>query len=146
MADSTQSRIEIPAPPDQVMAVITDLESYPDWVDALSAVEVLTRTDGHPDTVRMVLQHPLLSDDYTVRYRWGADEISWNLVCGRSLTAMDGSYTVQPSAGGSSVTYRLSVDLKRRLPGLLKRTAEKAIIDTALQGLKRRVAAVRDDH
>ncbi len=125
------------------MAVITDLESYPEWVDALSAVEVLTRTDGHPDTVRMVLDHPLLSDDYTVRYHWGSDEISWQLLSGRTLTAMDGSYTVQPSDAGSSVTYRLTVDLRRRLPGLIKRTAEKAITDTALQGLRRRVVAIR---
>jgi ribosome-associated toxin RatA of RatAB toxin-antitoxin module len=143
VADSTESSIEIPAPPEQVMAVIADLESYPQWVDAVSTVQVLTVRSGRPETVRMVLEHKLLSDDYTVRYSWAEDEVSWQLVSGRTLTAMDGSYTVRPAGSGSLVTYRLSVDLKLRLPALIRRTAEKAITDAALRGLQRQVASVR---
>jgi ribosome-associated toxin RatA of RatAB toxin-antitoxin module len=136
----TSSSIDIPATPDQVMAVIADLDRYPEWVDALTTVEVLTTAeDGKPDTVRMVLQHRLFSDDYTVGYDWGDNEVSWKLITGRTLTAMDGTYLVQPKGAGSHVTYTLSVDLKMPLPGLLKRTAEKTITDTALKGLKGQV-------
>jgi carbon monoxide dehydrogenase subunit G len=145
VAESTESSIEIAAPPEQVMAVISDLESYPQWVDALSVVEVLSTRDGRPDTVRMALRHKLLSDDYTVRFSWAEDQVSWQLVSGRALTAMDGAYTVVPAGAGSRVTYRLSVDLTLRLPSLLRRTAEKTITDAALQGLKRQVGSVRSD-
>jgi ribosome-associated toxin RatA of RatAB toxin-antitoxin module len=138
---STQSSIDIPADPDQVMAVIADLTSYPQWVDALRTVEVLsTGPDGRPETVRMVLQHKLLSDDYTVGYTWRVNDVSWKLIKGRTLTAMDGSYRIESTGSGSRVTYELTVDLNRPLPGLLKRTAEKLITDNALQGLKRQVA------
>jgi ribosome-associated toxin RatA of RatAB toxin-antitoxin module len=143
VADSTQSSIEIAAPPEQVMAVISDLESYPQWVDALTAVEVLTVRDGRPDTVRMALRHKLLSDDYTVRYSWTENEVGWRLVSGRALSAMDGAYTVEPSGSGCRVTYRLTVELKLRLPALLRRTAEKTITDAALHGLQRQVTTVR---
>lgn len=139
MANSTQSSIDIAADPEQVMAVIADLERYPEWVDALGTVEVLTRSEGRPETVRMVLEHKLLSDDYTVGYAWQPDLVSWKLIQGRTLKAMDGSYRVSPAAAGSTVTYTLSVDVTLPLPGLLKRTAEKTIIDTALKGLKRQV-------
>ena len=37
------------------------------------------------------------------------------------------------------MTYTLSVDLAVPMPGLIKRRAEKRIMDTALTGLKRRV-------
>jgi ribosome-associated toxin RatA of RatAB toxin-antitoxin module len=145
VANSTQSSIEIPAGPDQVMAVIADLERYPEWVDALTTVEVLTTSDDKPDTVRMVLEHKLISDDYTVAYQWDPDRVSWRLIKGRTLKAMDGSYTVESAAVGCRVTYTLSVDVNLPLPGLLKRTAEKTIIDAALKGLKRQVAMVRDE-
>lgn len=144
MANSTQSSIEIPADPDQVMSVIADLVDYPEWVDALSTVEVLTTRDDRPDTVRMVLEHKLLSDDYTVAYQWQPDRVSWKLIQGRTLKAMDGSYAIEPAGAGTRVTYTLSVDVTLPLPGLLKRTAEKTIIDAALKGLKRQVATVRD--
>ena len=145
MANSTQSSIDIPATPEQVMAVIADLESYPQWVDALTTVEVQTLTeDGRPELVRMVLAHRLLSDDYTVRYRWQSDAVDWQLEQGHTLTAMDGSYTVRPAGAGSAVSYELSVELTIPLPGLLRRTAEKAIVDAALKGLKRQVARMDD--
>jgi hypothetical protein len=37
------------------------------------------------------------------------------------------------------VTYRLRVDVSIPMIGMLKRRAEKVIIDTALKGLKQRV-------
>jgi hypothetical protein len=45
-------------------------------------------------------------------------------------------------ADGTSVTYALSVDLAIPIIGMLRRKAEKVIIDTALKGLKRRVEAL----
>lgn len=140
---STSSSIDIPATPEQVMAVIADLARYPEWVDALRTVDILsTGPDGRPETVRMVLEHRLLSDDYTVGYHWADQEVSWKLISGRTLNAMDGAYRVEPKDSGSRVTYTLGVELKVPLPGLLKRTAEKTITDTALKGLKRQVARV----
>ena len=40
------------------------------------------------------------------------------------------------------MTYQLAVDLNIPMLGMLKRKAEKVIIDTALKGLKRRVEAL----
>lgn len=142
MANRTESSIEIAAAPDDVMAVIADLERYPEWVDALTTVEIKSNRAGRPDLVRMVLSHKLLSDDYTVRYDFDDDVVSWKLVEGRTLKAMDGSYRVQPNGTGSRVTYTLSVDVAVPLPALIKRTAEKTITDAALKGLKKQVAKV----
>jgi hypothetical protein len=41
------------------------------------------------------------------------------------------------------VTYGLSVDLAIPMIGMIKRTAEKVILDTALKELKRRVESLR---
>jgi hypothetical protein len=57
------------------------------------------------------------------------------------LKAMTGSYTLTSDGDGTKVTYRLAVDVKIPMIGLLKRKAEKVIVDTALKELKKRVEA-----
>lgn len=65
--------------------------------------------------------------------------MSWHLVRGQMLTAMDGSYTLTAQDGGTLVVYRLAVDVRISLPGIIKRKAEKGIVLGALDGLKKRV-------
>jgi hypothetical protein len=57
------------------------------------------------------------------------------------LRVLDGSYTLAPAekTGGTMVTYQLTVDVKIPMLGMIKRKAEKVIIDRALAGLKKRV-------
>jgi carbon monoxide dehydrogenase subunit G len=139
VADQTSASIDIDAPPAQVLAVIADFEHYPEWVDSMTSAEVLTAANGRATTVRMVLDHPLVSDDYVLAYEWLPDLVSWKLIEGKLLKAMDGSYALAATDGGTRVTYTLAVDVNLPMIGLFKRKAEKTIIDGALQGLKRRV-------
>lgn len=146
MAEQTRASTVIDASPALVMAVVADVEAYPQWVDSLHSAEVLsTDADGRPDQVRMSLRHPVITDTYTLAYRWAGDEVSWRLVQGQKLTAMDGSYVLRPHDGGTEVTYRLSVDLNLPMVGLLRRKAEKTIVDGALKGLRRRVGELAEE-
>ena len=142
MAERTESSITVAAPPADVMAVIADIEAYPDWNDEVQEVQVLSRhPDGRPDQVRFVLDAGAIKDDYTLAYRWDDDRlVGWSLVSAGMLTAMDGSYTLTPVATGSTeVTYRLAVDVRIPMIGMIKRKAEKVIVERALKGLKKRV-------
>jgi ribosome-associated toxin RatA of RatAB toxin-antitoxin module len=140
VADQTRDSIEIAASPEEVMAVIADVASYPEWVSAMKQVDVVsTHPDGKPDHVKIKLEHSVVSDHYTLAYRWLADSVSWNLVEGQLLKAMDGSYELAPSAQGTKVTYALSVDVRMPMIGMFRRKAEKTIIGGALKDLKQRV-------
>ena len=139
MADLTSASIDIAATPDAVMAVIADFEHYPEWVDAMKSAEVLTRSGGKAKTVRMVLDHSLVKDDYVLEYDVAAEQLSWKLVKGTLLKAMDGSYVLKPKGSGTTVTYTLTVDVNMPMIGMFKRKAEKTIIDGALKNLKKRV-------
>jgi uncharacterized membrane protein len=139
VADQTSADIDIAAPPEDVMAVIADFGSYPQWVDSMKSATVLTTRDGRAETVRMTLDHPVLKDTYVLAYDWQPDAVSWHLVEGTLLRAMDGSYRLRSIPAGTRVTYTLTVDITLPMIGLLKRKAEKTIIDGALKGLKRRV-------
>jgi hypothetical protein len=139
VADQTSASINIAAKPDKVMAVIADFDHYPAWVDSMKSAEVLTSAAGKPKTVRMVLDHTLVKDDYVLVYAWKPLSVSWKLIEGTLLKAMDGSYVLQPNGAATTVTYTLSVDINMPMISMFKRRAEKTIIDSALKGLKRRV-------
>jgi ribosome-associated toxin RatA of RatAB toxin-antitoxin module len=143
MAEQTEGSIDIEASPAHVMAVIADLEAYPQWTDGLTSVEVLSvyEDDGRPAEARFSLEAGPIQDVYDLEYDWDGDQaVSWHLLTGQMLTAMDGTYELTPTgAEGTRVTYRLTVDVKMPMIGMLKRKAEKRIVDTALKGLKKRV-------
>jgi hypothetical protein len=121
------------------MAVIFDFERYPDWVDSMKSAEVLTSVDGKARTVRMVLDHTVVKDNYVLAYGWKLRAFSWKLIEENLLKAMDGSYVLKPNGTGTTVTYTLTVDINMPMIGMFKRKAEKTIIDSALKGLKKRV-------
>ncbi|WP_227983013.1 SRPBCC family protein [Nocardia spumae] len=143
MADRTQRSIIVDAPSDRVMAVIADLQSYPEWVSAARSVDVLeTYPDGRARTARFVLDAGVVKDTYVLSYTWRADgrAVSWKLVSGELQKAQDGTYELidQPD-GTTQVVYELTVDLTIPMIGMFKRKAEKVITDTALKELKKRV-------
>ncbi|WP_328722157.1 SRPBCC family protein [Streptomyces sp. NBC_00247] len=143
MAEHTSSSITIEAAPADVMSVIADFARYPEWTGEVKETEVLATDDrGRAEQVRLVLDAGAIKDDHVLAYTWNGDhEVSWSLVKSQMLRALDGTYALEPLAGGerTEVTYRLAVDVKIPLLGMIKRKAEKVIIDRALAGLKKRV-------
>ncbi|MFE3324188.1 SRPBCC family protein [Streptomyces sp. NPDC059176] len=143
MAEHTSSSITIDAAPAEVMGVISDFARYPEWTGEVKETEVLEQdAQGRALQVRLVLDAGAIKDDHTLAYTWtGADEVSWTLVKSQMLRVLDGSYVLKPVEGGerTEVTYQLTVDVKIPMLGMIKRKAEKVIIDRALAGLKKRV-------
>ncbi len=141
MAEKTSSTIVVDAPPAAVMAVIADVERYPEWAASVRSVEIGSLdASGRPATATFVLDAGVVKDTYTLAYRWQGDAlVSWSLVEAQMLTAMEGSYRLAAASPSStSVEYELTLDLKIPMIGLLRRKAEKVITDTALKELKRR--------
>ncbi|MFJ9177980.1 SRPBCC family protein [Streptomyces sp. NPDC102360] len=141
MAEHTSSSITIEAAPADVMGVIADFARYPDWTGEVKEAEVIAEDgSGRAEQVRLVMDAGAIKDDQTLKYTWaGENEVSWTLVKSQMLRSLDGSYVLKPAGEGTEVTYSLTVDVKIPMLGMIKRKAEKVIIDRALAGLKKRV-------
>jgi uncharacterized membrane protein len=139
MADQSTQSIVIDAPAADVMAVIADFPAYPEWVAAAKEVEVLeTGDDGRARQVHFMLDAGPVKDDYVLDYTWDDDRsVSWTLVKGQMQKRQEGSYTLAESDGRTEVTYRITIDLSIPMLGMIKRKAEKVILDTALKELKK---------
>ncbi|WP_295661885.1 SRPBCC family protein [uncultured Nocardioides sp.] len=145
MAEQTTSSIVIDASPAQVMAVIADFPAYPTWAKGVQTADVVREgSGGRAEEVFFSLDVSPIKDEYTLRYRWSGDaQVTWTLVEGRMLKALDGAYVLHDLGNGSTeVTYRLALDVSIPLIGMLKRKGEKILIDTALKGLKKRVESL----
>ena len=144
MSERTKSSIDIAAPPEAVLQVITDFEAYPQWAGEVKEARIEERDDaGRATRVWYRMDAGALRDEHTLAYEYPSDvEVRWTLVSSNMMRALDGSYVVEATDAGSHVTYQLAVDVKLPMVGLLKRKVEKLIIDRALSGLKKRVEAI----
>lgn len=141
MADQSTQSITVNAAPDAVMAVIADFDAYPEWAGSVKSAQVTeSGADGRAKRVAFKLDAGAIRDEYELVYSWDGDhKVSWTLVKGQMQKSQEGSYTLVAAGGATEVTYNLTVDLAIPMLGMLRRKAEKVIMDTALRELKRRV-------
>ncbi len=145
---STTSSITIAVPRADVMAVIADFGAYPEWASAVRSAEVVEPgAGGRASRVRFRLDAGMVKDTYVLAYDWDDDSgVRWQLAeAGSVISAMSGGYRLAEGDGTTQVSYDLTVDVRVPMPGLLKRRAEKMIIDTALKGLKNRAEGAGGD-
>jgi ribosome-associated toxin RatA of RatAB toxin-antitoxin module len=146
MADRAEGSITINASATDVMEVITDFESYPEWSD-VKAARVLERDGaGRPVAVAFEITAPVIGDArYTLAYEYADDDegLSWTTreMQGK-IEDIQGEYVLgELDEDETKVTYRLAVALAIKVPGILKKQGERQIIKTALENLKKRVEA-----
>lgn len=135
--------IDVPGP--VIMAVIADFASYPQWATGVRAAEILeTGANGRAEVVRFTIDAGVIKDTYALRYTWQGDEaVRWELAeRGSAISEMTGAYLLADAGAATAVTYELAVGLAIPMIGMLKRRAEKTIIDTALKGLRSRAQQV----
>ena len=145
MREDTQQRMTIAASPAVCYERALDYEAYPSWAaDIKDAQVVVHDDDGRGGEVEYRAAAMGRSTTYRLRYNYGSNplRVSWRLVDGDLMRALDGQYVFDPVPGepdACEVTYELSVELIVPLPGFVKRRAETKIIHTALDELKHHV-------
>ncbi|HYI61800.1 MAG TPA: SRPBCC family protein [Acidimicrobiales bacterium] len=142
MGDSVREHMTIEAPVEDVLAVILDIERYPEWARDLKEAEVLARDDeGRVAEARFRAAGFGYSTQYTLAYDHSAEGVlSWRLTEGDVTRKLDGHYElVGHDDGTTEVVYELEAELVLPLPGFVKRRTAAKITHTALRELKARV-------
>ncbi|MDH3293273.1 MAG: SRPBCC family protein [Acidimicrobiia bacterium] len=157
MSDQTTSSIErrvasttVQATVEQCFAVGIDVQSYPNWIESLTEVEIESRNaEGKPDRVRFEASGLGRRASYVLAYDLGDAPavLGWTLVTGDLARAIEGAYRFSDATeeGGQPATfveYELSIDLAVPLPGYVKRRAEDKIMEAALRRFKQEVERV----
>jgi uncharacterized protein YndB with AHSA1/START domain len=133
MAETASDTITIAASPDEVWAIATDLERYPQWARDVKDVLITSRdADGRPSQVEFRTSALGRSTHYTLQYDYSQapQALAWTMVKGDIQRSIDGAYRFEPTAdGGTMVQYDLAIELVVPLPGFVKRRAERRILN-----------------
>lgn len=145
MAVTECREVVIEATPDEIMDVLFDLESLTEWSPAHRKVEVLERDDhGHPSKSRQVVKIVGITDEQVLDYTVHDDGVSWTLVSAKQQRAQQARYTLTPDGDSTRVSFELTVDPIVPIPGFLLRKGAKGLMDTATEGLRKRVLKVKN--
>jgi polyketide cyclase/dehydrase/lipid transport protein len=144
MAVTESREIAVEANPDEIMDVLFDLESLPEWSSVHQKVEILARDDeGRPTKSRQVVKLVGVTDEQVLDYEVHDDGVSWTLETAKQQRAQEGRYTLTPDGDSTRVRFDLTVDLLMPVPGFLVKRGTKSLMDTATKGLRKRVLDVK---
>lgn len=140
MIDQATETEHVAASLTRCFEVATDFERYPEWTHDVKEANVRQRDDQGRATVVEYRASALgRSTHYTLSYDYSQspERISWSLVDGDIMRAVDGAYSFATAGDGTDITYSLKIELIVPLPGFVKRRAEVRILHT-LKELKTR--------
>jgi hypothetical protein len=144
MAVTKSRHVVIEATPDEISDVLFDIESLTEWSSAHQKVEVLERDDqGHPSKSRQVAKIVGITDEQVLEYSVHDDGVSWTLVSSKQQRAQDARYTLTPDGDSTRVDFKLTVDPIVPVPGFLIKKGAKGLMETATEGLRKRVLKVK---
>ena len=146
MAEHATEHMNVAADPQRCIEVALDFEHYPSWAPDIKEAAVITRDDrGRGTTVSFRAAAMGRSASYVLAYTYSDDNrlISWTLLEGDIMRALDGSYSFANGPDDSTdITYHLTVELVVPIPGFVRRRAEGKIMGTALRELKLRAESL----
>ena len=141
MAEKIRDNIDIEAAAQAIFEVATDYESYPQWQSNIKRAEIKGIDDeGRATEVFYEVDAKIKKVTYTLRYDYTDAPMgfSWELLEG-DIKDLSGSYAFDEFDDVTEVVYEMLVDPGFKVPGVLKRQAERQIVAGALRDLKKRV-------
>jgi ribosome-associated toxin RatA of RatAB toxin-antitoxin module len=144
MATSDSREVVIEATPEEIFAVVADVESTPKWSPQYQKAEIVdTDAEGRPRTVRQTIKTVGITDVLTIEYTWAQNKVSWVLLKASQLKSQKCSYTLTPQGDSTKVRFDITVELAIPLPGFILKKVMSGALDVATNGLRKEVLRVK---
>jgi ribosome-associated toxin RatA of RatAB toxin-antitoxin module len=104
----SSTNFETFASPDELRAIVVDVEKYPQFLPEVKRVTVKDKTaDGFVATffVEVKVGGSVVKTEYTVRYALKGDTISWDLVSSPDVSKMEGFWKLEETADGETKAH-----------------------------------------
>ena len=144
MAVSDSREVVIEATPEEILDVIADVKTAPDWSSQHQGAEILdTDKNGRPGRVKLKLKTMGIADEQVVQYSWTDDSARWTLVSSSQLKTQEAKYTLTPDGDKTRVKFEITVDPSVPIPGFVLKRAMKGGLESATDGLRKQVLKVK---
>ena len=134
----------ITATPREILGVMMDVEALPEWSGAHQSAVVLERDDdGRPLRSRSTMRNVGITDEQELEYWYPANGFGWRLVSSRHLKRQDAVYTLTADGEQTRIALQLNIEPAVPIPGFIMRLVVQAVIQTATDGLTKRVRTMQ---
>ena len=144
MGASAKRSVTMDAPVENVYKVITDYESYADFMEGVSKVEVVER-DGNKLVARYHI-NMIKKLTYTLNLvETENKEVSWSFNEGDLFSVNQGSWLLTDNGDGTTlVDYTVEVDLKKKMigSGMIVKTLTEVQLPPMLKSVEERAKNV----
>lgn len=140
MAIRASREVVFDASPEAILDVLADIESLPDWSSVYKKVTVLDRhPDGKPRRVRATLRLMGVTDNEILEYHWGRHWVVWDAEDTLQQRGQHVEYNLTPEGDRTRVRFDIIVDPSAPIPQFLVKRAKKIVLQSATEGLRKRV-------
>jgi ribosome-associated toxin RatA of RatAB toxin-antitoxin module len=139
MSVSGSKSVTIAAAPDEVLAVVRDVDGQPTWWPGMLESEVLEQDeDGRVTRARIVNDVKVVKDEFEVTYTHADDAVHWQLAKPSTAQKLQrGAWTLTGAGGSTQATLSLEIETSLPLPGFVQRKVLGDTLKGATAGLKR---------
>ncbi len=136
MAASAEKTVTMQATKEQVLSVLKDYESYPEFMDGVSHVEVISREGDHVKAKYDL--NVIKTFSYVLDLKEAEDGITWTFDSGDIFSMNNGAWELKDNGDGTTeVTYKIEVDIKIKMLGTGMIT--KTLVNTSLPSMLKQV-------
>lgn len=133
---SAEKTLVMNAPKEKILAVLTDYESYSEFMDGVSKVSIESKS-GNVTKAKYDL-NVIKTFSYTLELTDTEDGLSWTFDNGDIFSVNSGSWALKDLGDGTTeVTYNIEVEIKIKMMGTGMIT--KKLVNTSLPSMMKSV-------
>ncbi len=126
------------APIENIFKVLADYESYPEYMDGVKKVSVVS-TDGNKSVVEYDIS---IIKKFNYQLDLVAQEptkVSWTFKSGDIFSKNTGSWTLKDLGDGTTeVNYKVEVDFKVKVPGMISKKLVSSNLPSLMKSVEKR--------
>lgn len=140
MSNLVTKSVLVEAPPEKILEVILDLDSYPSWQNEVQNIEILSTDEkGRPLDANFSISSMGQKANYTLTYSYpDSMTVVTRLAEGDLLTKLDQRYELSQGGSGTGVRYSLDMKVKWQVPEFIIKSIISKGVRTNLDGIKSR--------
>jgi uncharacterized membrane protein len=134
----------VEAPPQACFDALVDYETFPEWQQAVSSVEVVSRyPDGLGREVAFEIDAKVRRVSYRLEYSYDEPHlITWDYL-GGDIKDVDGEFVLDDRGDGTTLArYAVALDAGVWLPGPVAKVLNGQVMKRSVEDLKRRVESM----
>lgn len=128
---------------EKIYQVITDYESYPDFMDGVSSVNILSRDGAQAKMEYQINIIKKFSYILITEEKEDNSGLSWSFDSGDLFSSNNGSWSLSDNGDGTTeVTYKIDVDFKLKVPGMISRKLVSSNLPSMMKSVLKKAKSI----